>query len=179
MTTASNVLRTYLQFSALKRLPRTGWLLRGVEPVQCESVAAHSHGVAMLAMLLMDGRPLDAEKVLRLALIHDLGEAQVGDITPSDGVSAREKHRMEAEAVSAILGELAGAEAHLEIWDEYEAGQTAEARFVRQIDKLEMALQAACYRAEGHEGLAEFFESARASIDDPVLLAVLDAAQAP
>lgn len=176
MTTESTLLRCFMEFSALKHLPRAGWLLRGVPPRDCESVAAHGHSVTMLAALLLPGRELNAERVLRMALIHDLGEARIGDITPSDGVSALDKHRREAEAVRGILGDLPGANLHQEIWDEYEAGQTPEARFVRQVDKLEMALQAARYRAEGHDGLGEFFESARAAIEDPELLALVDAA---
>lgn len=175
---ADAIVRTYLEACQLKSLPRTGWLRRGVPPARCESVAAHCHGVATLALLLLGGRPLDEDRVLRMALLHDLGEARVGDLTPADGVSANDKHRREAEALRAIVDGLPHARSHLEIWDEYEAGRTAEARFVRQVDKLEMALQAAAYRAQGYEGLDEFFESARAAIDDPDLLAILDAAQA-
>ncbi|HEY9283293.1 MAG TPA: HD domain-containing protein, partial [Pyrinomonadaceae bacterium] len=67
----------------LKRLDRTGWVLRGLAP-GAESVAAHSYGVAVAAMLLADlvrarGVELDVERVLRLALLHDLAEARTGD----------------------------------------------------------------------------------------------------
>src|ERR671917_726404 len=68
----------------LKRLDRTGWVLRGLAP-GAESVAAHSYGVAFAAMLLADevrarGVGLDVERVLRLALLHDLAEARTGDM---------------------------------------------------------------------------------------------------
>ena len=67
----------------LKAVPRTGWLLRGVRDV--ESVADHSFGVAFIAMLLADraqaaGLEVSVEKVLRMALLHDLTEARTGDL---------------------------------------------------------------------------------------------------
>ncbi len=169
------ILRAYLDITGLKGLPRTGWLRRGVSPDDCESVADHTLGVATLCLLLLDGRGLDRERVLHMTVLHDLGEARVGDLTPADGVSGADKHRLEAEAVRGILGDLPGGDAHLEIWLEYEAGETPEARFVRQVDKLEMALQAAAYDRQGYEGLEEFHASAREAVDDPDLLAILDA----
>jgi putative hydrolases of HD superfamily len=174
--TADAVVRAYLEAARLKSLPRKGWLLRGVSPDDCESVADHTQGVAMLCLLLLDGRGLDRERVLHMALLHDLGEARVGDITPSDGVSDDDKHQLEAAAVRDISEGLSGGERHRAIWEEYEAGATPEARFVKQVDKLEMALQAAAYDRQGYDGLNEFFESARRAIDDPDLLQLLDAA---
>ena len=172
------ILRTYLEITGLKGLPRAGWLLRGVSPDDCESVADHTLGVAALCLLLLDGRGLDRGKVLHMAVLHDLGEARVGDLTPVDGVSSADKHRLEAGAVQGIMGGLRGGGRHLAIWQEYEDGETPEARFVRQVDKLEMALQAAAYGQRGYEGLEEFFDSARGAIEDPDLLAILDAAAA-
>lgn len=173
------IVRSHADFIRLKGVRRAGWALRGVEPAARESVADHSLGVAALVMLLADGHGprLDSARALRMALIHDLGEARVGDLTPSDGVSADEKHRQEAAAFRDIVEGLPDRDAMVELFEEYEAGETAEARFVRQVDKLEMALQAAHYRAQGHDGLEEFFQSARDAIDDPDLLAILDAAQ--
>ena len=73
-----------LELQRLKRLDRTGWVLRGLPP-GAESVAAHSYGVALTAMLLADecaarGAGVDAERVLRLALLHDLQETRTGDM---------------------------------------------------------------------------------------------------
>ena len=85
----------------LKQLYRQGWLKRGVPPERCESVAEHTLGVAVLVMLLADTRfpELDAQKVLRMALLHDFGEIDAGDFTPIDGISLQEKHRLEKESV--------------------------------------------------------------------------------
>ena len=65
----------------LKRLPRTGWVESGVPDP--ESVADHSFRVALLTLVLADLKGLDALKAVRMALIHDLGEAETGDLTPA------------------------------------------------------------------------------------------------
>ncbi len=173
---APAVVRAYLEWQHLKQLYRQGWLRRGVPAERCESVADHVLGTALLAMQLADaGRPeLDAERVLRLALIHDLGEAHAGDLTPADGVSAEDKHARERDGVRRVVDGLPGGARLLALWDEYEAGTTPEARFVRQVDKLEMALQAAVYEGQGLGDLGEFLDSAREAIGDPELLALLD-----
>jgi len=166
----------YFQAAHLKQLFRQGWLRRGVAPDRCESVAEHSYTTALLAMLIADAaRPdLDTAKVLRLALLHDIGEVHAGDLTPADGVSGADKHEREAEGVRRVLAGLAGRERHVELWEEYEAQQTPEARFVRQIDRLEMALQATVYASQGHAGLAEFLVTARRDVEDPDLVVLLD-----
>src|SRR5262245_57028480 len=73
----------------LKATPRTGWIDRGVPVGEAESVADHSFRVALLAWLAAhlaaaDDPALDVDRVLALALIHDLAEALTGDLTPYD-----------------------------------------------------------------------------------------------
>ncbi len=76
----------FLEASALKRMPRTGWLLRGVPHV--ESVADHSYSAALVALALADilcagGGPeceIDLERVLLIALLHDLAEVRLTDL---------------------------------------------------------------------------------------------------
>jgi putative hydrolase of HD superfamily len=128
---------------ALKGLARAGWVRVGVDAP--ESVAAHSWGVAFLALLRCP-RELDRGRVLALALLHDLAEARVGDITPHDGVTAEEKHRREREAAEELLaehGEL------LALWQEAEARATPEARFVKELDLADRRAQAELYAAQG------------------------------
>jgi hypothetical protein len=77
---------------------------------------------------------------MKLALVHDVAEAIVGDITPTCGVSDADKHALESAAVQrikAMLGgtTLAGEEIE-QLWLEYEAGQTAEAQLVKDFDKV-------------------------------------------
>src|SRR5215211_6639990 len=72
----------------LKRTIRTGWVDRGVPAERVESVADHSFRVALLAWLASAGTALDRDRVLILAVIHDLAEAITGDLTPYDQASA-------------------------------------------------------------------------------------------
>ena len=107
--------------------------------------------------------------MIRMALLHDFGEVHAGDITPSDGVSQAEKHRLERESVERVFAGLPQGGAYLKLWQEYETGATPEARLVRQADRLEMALQAATYTGRGYGSLDEFFDSAEQVLSDPQL----------
>jgi len=172
------LIAAFFELCHLKQLYRQGWLRRGVPRERCESIAEHSFGVAVLAMWLAHAQPeLDAHKLVRMALVHDLGEVYAGDIIPSDGVSEGEKHRREAEAVRKILSRLPDGQGAVQLWDEFEAGVSPEARFVRQIDRLEMGLQAAVYTRQGLIAGDEFFDSARQAMVDPNLSKLLDEIQ--
>jgi putative hydrolase of HD superfamily len=165
----------YFEFSHLKQLYRQDWLRRGITPARCESVADHSFGVAMLSMLLADAYfpYLDHDKVVRMALLHDLGEVYAGDVIPRDAVSPREKHRRERLSVAQVLHKLPNGEAYVMLWQEYERASSPEARFVRQVDRLEMGLQASVYEHQGLGALSEFFISVDQALSAPVLRALL------
>lgn len=151
---------------ALKTLPRAGWVRTGVN--HPESVADHSFRVALMTLLCAPAcdECVDRDRAVRMALVHDLAECVVGDITPHDGVSEEEKGRMEGEAMRGLTRALgASGDETRALWEEYEAGTTAEARLVKDMDKLEMILQAQEYESEGDAGesgrLEQFFESTR------------------
>jgi putative hydrolase of HD superfamily len=172
------LITAYFELCHLKQLYRQGWLRGGVPRERCESIAEHSFGVAVLALWLAQAQPeLDADKAVRMALLHDLGEVYAGDITPSDGVSEGKKHQLEAEGVRKILSRLPEGQKYVDLWDEFEAGVTPEARFVRQIDRLEMGLQAAVYQMQGLIAGDEFFSSARQALVELNLVALLDEIQ--
>ncbi len=152
-----------LEMLELKQLPRTGWVRSGVE--NPESVAAHSWGMAVLALRLAP-KDLDLVKILSLCLIHDLPEVRVGDLTPHDDISNK------AESEHKAMSEMAPQ--WLPLFEEYEAGDTAEAKFVKQIDKLDMGLQAMLYQNKQDITLDEFIESAKSNISDKNLLGFLD-----
>lgn len=175
---APPVVRAYYAAAGLKRLYRQGWLQHGVPPERCESVAAHTFGVALLALWIVPAHypRLDLLKTVQMALIHDLGEAFVGDLTPRDGLAPDEKHRREAVAVARLLEGLPNAAELLALWQEYEAGETPEARLVRQLDRLEMGLQASVYAREGVlQTPGTFYESAANALHDAPLQEVLNA----
>jgi putative hydrolase of HD superfamily len=103
----SAAVTAWFEILHLKQVFRKGWLERGLPPARCESVAEHSFGNAMLCLLLAQQQPgLNVEKILRMALIHDLGEVYVGDLTPTDAVDPQEKYAMEKQAVLKILSGL-------------------------------------------------------------------------
>ncbi len=151
----------------LKDLDRSGWLRVGVSTP--ESVAAHSWGVAWLALLLMPPE-LDAARVLALAALHDLPEVRAGDITPHDDVSAEEKLARETEAAAALFHRRPDLRA---LWQDYAACGSAEARFVHGLDKLEMALQALRYARTTGQDTREFLRSAESALDGSALGEVL------
>ena len=83
----------------LKSIERTGWLRAGVK--RGESVAAHSWGMSILAMHLCPPS-LDKTKVLEMAIIHDLPEIIVGDLTPGDDTSTKAADEMKAMACNTL-----------------------------------------------------------------------------
>lgn len=163
------MISTLLEVLALKRLKRAGWVHVGVPSP--ESVAAHSWGVAWLVVALCP-EELDRERALAYAVVHDLAEVRVGDITPHDGISPQDKAHRERAAMEELARSLPHVQA---LWEAYERQADPEARFVRQLDRLDMALQAVAYAREGSPRMEEFFRSAEAVIDDPALLPLLQA----
>src|SRR5258706_12381972 len=107
-----------IELQCLKRLERTGWTLRGL-PNGTESVAAHSFGVSVTAMLLADeiksrGLDVDIERVLKMALLHDWAETRVGDM-PRTGINyfgADVRKRAESAAFADIVGSIPAAGSH-------------------------------------------------------------------
>ncbi|NMO20698.1 HD domain-containing protein [Pyxidicoccus fallax] len=169
------LIETYFELNHLKQLFRQGWLRVGIPSERCESVAEHSLFVALLGLFIAEGYfpQADASKVVRIALLHDLGEAYAGDITPHDGVDREAKHALERRAVETILGKLPRGADYLALWDEYEHGTSFEARLVRQLDRLEMGLQACVYEHQGAGDLSQFFVSVEKALESPELRAVL------
>lgn len=165
-------LDTLLETLRLKDLPRAGWVRRRVgDP---ESVAAHSWGVSWLAIALLPS-DLDLGRALMYAALHDLPEVEVGDLTPADGVSREEKIAREDAAIRRIASSLAHEPRILAAFAAYEAQADAEARFVRQLDRLDMAFQAVIYAERGHAGMAEFVASAMRVVDHPRLRPLVEA----
>jgi putative hydrolase of HD superfamily len=170
------LIRVYYEFNQLKLLYRQGWLKRGISTDHCESVADHTLGVAVLAMLIADQYfpGLDMLKVIRLAMIHDFGEIYAGDITPADDIDAQQKSSLEHKAVQSRFAKLPNGSKYLALWQEYEAAQTPEARLVRQVDRLEMGLQASIYSRLGLSDPGEFLDSAWKAQHEPEFKNILE-----
>lgn len=159
----------------LKRVRRQGWVDRLSIP-NPESVADHSYSMAVMGMVVSGLEGLDTARTIKMILLHDLAESEVGDLTPGM-IGPDEKRLLEDAEFEKILASLPRdmADEYRQIWREYADGTSAESRLVHQVDKLEMALQAAAYRKAGHpEGALEtFFESARTQITNPLLREML------
>jgi putative hydrolase of HD superfamily len=151
-----------LKAATLKRIHRTGWAMRGVP--QIESVAEHSFGVVLVALALADsleGQMLDREKILTMALLHDLAEVDLTDLPASaiPLISREVKSRAEAATMRDLLAPLPGAARLLALWQEFEDSTSPEGCLVRDADKLEMMVQCLRYERAGSQGLDEFWQA--------------------
>jgi len=162
------VIEVFRSFQRLKALYRQGWLQRNVPENKTESVADHSFGTAILAILLCPTE-LDKLKVLEIALLHETGESIIGDLTPWHKVSDEEKSRIELAAVKEILGKLPDGKRLIGLWQEFEYETTPEGKFVRQLDKLEMGLQAEVFAKFGDNNAIALLDSARQKVTDEEL----------
>ena len=170
-----NVLTTVLiEFFKLKNLYRQGWLNNGVSKEHCESVADHSFGVSILSYFIAKefNLNLDINKILIMSLIHDVGEIYAGDITPKDKISNKIKFEREKASATKVLSDLTK-EGYLDLWLEFEKGETSEAKFVREIDKLEMLLQSKIYEKIGYDNLSSTFSGNISKIKEPKLKKIL------
>jgi len=159
----------------LKNVPRQGWKEK-LEIINPESVADHIYSTAVISMVLSDIEGLDSEKIIRMALLHDLAESVTGDITPNN-ITKDEKARKENIAMKQILKNLPDkiAGQYFEIWNEYQKNSSQESRLLHDIDKLEMAFQAKFYQNKGisKEKLQTFFNTAKKEIKSKNLRNIL------
>jgi putative hydrolases of HD superfamily len=112
---------------------------------RCENDAEHSWHLAMMTIVLAEhaNEPLDVLKVLKMVLIHDIVEIDAGDIFLYDTTVSHTNTEAEHLAAERIFGLLPEEQAKdfIEIWDEFETGVSAEAKFARAMDRLEPLLQ--------------------------------------
>jgi putative hydrolase of HD superfamily len=124
----------------LKTVMRSGWTSDG----QQESVAEHTWRLCLMAMLLYGHTPgIDLARLLKMCLIHDLGEAIGGDVpAPAQkaGESKADQERSDLIQLIAPLPPALGQEI-IELWDAYEAAGSPEAKVAKGLDKLETILQ--------------------------------------
>ncbi|MCK5862453.1 MAG: HD domain-containing protein, partial [Candidatus Hydrogenedentes bacterium] len=156
---AVQVLELFHKIHPLDRVPRAGFLLRGVPDP--ESVSAHSHFFALLALLYVNAYPdeYDLGKTLSMALVHDLSEAQLMDIPMPVANTWLGEAKQEAE--QGIFNDLFAAfpTTYSNLHDEFLAGKSAEARLLRALDKAQMMLKVLSYEREGRGRLDEFWEN--------------------
>ena len=153
-----HLLDLVLELQSLDRLPRAGYVLRGV--TDPESVTEHSWHVLFLVWALGRRVPgLDVTRAIEIALVHDLAEVRIGDLprTAARYFPAGAKAAAESGAIGEILAPLAPeAEA---LHAEYHAAETLEARLVKACDKLQLMIKVAAYERWGAGGLGEFWDN--------------------
>ncbi len=174
-----NILKFSEIIGNLKRLKRTGWVKNNI--TNSETVAEHSFRLAILVMVFAPQGGVDQLKAIKMALIHDVGEAEIGDIVTQHGQEPvkqlMEKLGKEREAVQQIFSLLDTTE-YLSLFDEFEENKTPEAKLVKQLDKLEMALQAYEYEKQQNINLEPFFENVKPAIINADLLNFLNTIEA-
>ena len=109
-----------------------------------ESSAEHTWRLClMLIALEQDLAPLDMTRLLKMAIIHDLAEAECGDIPAVDAGGAGDKSAAERRGIMELTASLSEERraAILSLWEEYEGAASAEAAFLKGLDKLETILQ--------------------------------------
>ena len=157
------IYKYFKEINKLNQLIRTGWLIRKVKADRLESVSEHAFTTCLLALSVIDkyNLSLDVEKLLKMILIHEVGEIDVGDIPVSDTEKHKNKHEKELQGVirvSNILEE----QWMLDLWLEFEEKKSKEAQFAYKMDKLNAVLQAKYYSevTKNPNLFTEFYETA-------------------
>lgn len=144
------LIRVFLTLQWTKELPRQGFLFFGFKRNEVDSVAAHTYTVTLLAYFLAEqlkkeGRKIDVEKVIKMGLLHDLGETIIGDIGHSAKKFAGQEtiHKVEERAINTLLEQLDFKKELIELTREYNGRKTLEAKLVKIADNLDGLAQAA------------------------------------
>ncbi len=143
------ILKFYFLSNKLKNTLRTGWKYWAVEGVRVESIAEHVFGTLMLAVSIYshskEYEDIDIEKVALILALHETEEILIGDITMFDYDGVKTKKEAGRKAVLELFKD-SETDKFLKLIEEFEQGETKEAKFAYMCDKLEADLQAYIYR---------------------------------
>jgi putative hydrolase of HD superfamily len=146
----------------LKRVPRTGWLIAGVQ--NPESIAEHSFRTAIIGMILAYLEGADPAKTAMLCLLHDTQETRIGDV-PSVGkayVTTVDNPSVTADQVAGFPQVIA--DSLVALVTEYEDRESLESILARDADKLECLIQAREYLVTGHEDVPPWIGTSAAAV---------------
>tara|TARA_B110000014_G_scaffold118240_1_gene81154 strand:+ start:265 stop:789 length:525 start_codon:yes stop_codon:yes gene_type:complete len=157
----------FYQVANLKKVQRSGWKSK-LKLLDSESVADHTYMMSVMAMVLSDIKNLNTEKIIKMSMLHDWAESKIGDFMPGE-VTNDEKNNLEEKAMTEIISNLPDKleNNYLDIWNDYRDQISLESKFVHQLDKLEMVLQAKIYEDDvGYDKIKPFLISALDEIVD-------------
>lgn len=174
-----NYLQFFKEVGKSKRLLRSGWVREKVKDP--ESIAEHSFRVGVLAMVMSDklNPNLDKNKLIKMALLHDLAEVITGDTVTDrwdiiDVKKKDEREIIEEKGIKKIFDKIDQGDEFIGIFHEMISRLTPEAKVFTQLDKLEMALQAFEYEKEQGKNLEEFFVTVSLYVKEPLLKKIFD-----
>lgn len=191
-----DILNFFIEVGKLKGKGRRGWQLHQIK--NPETTAEHIFRIAIIAWTLGKMKKLDMERVIKMALIHDLCEVYAPDLTPYDPLlpkdkkkimealkrwpkftpalkikKHKEKHKTESLALNKLIAKLPpGLKSEIKnLWMDFEKGLTKEGRFVKQVDKAENFLQGMEYwKKYGKIQHKLWVRWIKEIIDDPILV---------
>ena len=164
----------FYQIANLKKISRSGWKSK-LNLADSESVADHTYMMTVMAMVLSDIKNLNTEKIIKMSILHDWAESKIGEFIPGE-ITIEEKNNLEEKAMKEIFSILPDKvqKNYRIIWEDYNDNLSLESKFVHQLDKLEMILQAKIYeKTVGYEKIKPFIVSAVDEIMDDELKKVL------
>ena len=147
-STLKKILKVFLTLQWAKELPRQGFIALGFKRNEADSVAAHSWTTAILAYLLASemkkqGKKIDIEKTLKMALFHDMAETIVGDVgTFVKGMAKGAFAGIEEEGLKWLVSDLPTKDEIISLVEEYSQRKTLEARVCKVADNLDALAQA-------------------------------------
>lgn len=136
------------QISFIKEIDKLKYIQRKTalfNSTRNENDAEHSWHLAMMALVMSEqsNEKVDLLKVIKMLLIHDIVEIDAGDTFLFDTTKSHDNTAEELEAAKRIFGILPEAQANdlIAIWEEFEAAETAEAKFAKAMDRLAPMMQ--------------------------------------
>jgi putative hydrolase of HD superfamily len=196
-----NILDFALSIGKLKRMPRLYWILRGIK--NPETVAGHIFTLAIMAWIFgKEKKELNMEKLLKMALCHELSAVYTGDTTPYDRIlsenknerkkvlermirlSKKEKewifladYKKEKKAMKKLTKNLDFSlkKEIIQLWHEYRTRSSPEAKFLTQLNILAVLLQGLLYEKKYKKfSAAPLWEWAFENCDDEICVSLMD-----
>jgi len=190
------LLEFFIDVGELKRKCRRGWQVHQIK--NSESTAEHIFRMTIIAWILGRKKNLNLERIIKMALVHDLCEIYALDLTPYDPLlpknkkkimevlkkwpeftpalkikKHKDKYKAESQALNKVIAKLpTDLKSEIKnLWLDFEKGLTKEGRFVKQVDKVENLLQGIEYwKKYGRIQYRLWFKWIKEILDDPVLL---------